>query len=158
MNAVQIFTEGSKKGKSLVEFARFIAFFDFKKSRAQNPCMRENAVRVEGQRPRMTITPKACISSCSAGTVYHQCEALYIIKAQARYTLARDEIQGRIAALDDMHRTSCGDDMPSLREPPKLALLASGNPYCGLDKKSAFLRMQIFCEGAIKKIFSSFFV
>ena len=36
---------------------------------------------------------------------------------------------------DDMHRTSCGDDMPSLREPPKLALLASGNPCCGLDKK-----------------------
>ena len=50
-------------------------------SRALNPCMRENAVRVEVRRPRMTITPKACISSCSAGTVYHQCEALYIIKA-----------------------------------------------------------------------------
>jgi len=34
---------------------------------------------------------------------------LYIIKPQARCTLARDEIQGRLAALDDMHRTSCGD-------------------------------------------------
>ena len=30
-------------------------------------------------------------------------------------TLARDEIQGRLAALDDMHRTSRGDDIPSLR-------------------------------------------
>jgi len=36
---------------------------------------------------------------------------------------------------DDMHRTSCGDDMPSLREPPKLVKLASGNLYCGLDKQ-----------------------
>ena len=27
------------------------------------------------------------------------------------------------------------DYIPSLREPPNLALLASGNPYCGLDKK-----------------------
>ena len=26
-----------------------------------------------------------------------------------------DEIQGRLAALDDIHRTLCGDDMPSLR-------------------------------------------
>ena len=38
---------------------------------------------------------------------YHQ--------AAGRCTLARDEIQGRRAALDDMHRTLCGDDMPSLR-------------------------------------------
>ena len=43
----------------------------------------------------------------SAGIVYHQ--------AAGRCTLARDEIQGRLAALDDMHRTLCGDDMPSLR-------------------------------------------
>jgi len=27
----------------------------------------------------------------------------YIIKPQARCTLARDEIQGRLAALDDIH-------------------------------------------------------
>ena len=54
---------------------------------------------------------------------YHQCEALYItngvplhiIKPQEKCTLARDEIQGRQAALDDMHRTSRGDDIPSLR-------------------------------------------
>ncbi|MBQ3551127.1 MAG: hypothetical protein IJA41_09150 [Clostridia bacterium] len=39
--------------------------------------------------------------------VYHQ--------AAGRYTLTRDEIQGRLADLDDMHRISCGDDMPSLR-------------------------------------------
>jgi len=47
--------------------------------------------------------------------VYHQHEVLYIIKPQAKCTLARDEIQGRLAALDDIHRTLCGDDMPSLR-------------------------------------------
>ncbi|MBQ7358353.1 MAG: hypothetical protein IJW65_06435, partial [Clostridia bacterium] len=47
--------------------------------------------------------------------VYHQCEALYIIKAQVRCTLARDEIQGRRAALDDIHHASRGDDMQSLR-------------------------------------------
>ena len=46
---------------------------------------------------------------------YHQHEVLYIIKPQARCTLARDEIQGRLAALDDIHRTLCGDDIPSLR-------------------------------------------
>ena len=63
---------------------------------------------------RVPITPKACISSCSKGTAYHQCEALYIIKPQGKCTLTRDEIQGRRAALDDMHRTSCDDDMPSL--------------------------------------------
>jgi len=28
---------------------------------------------------------------------------LYIIKPQGKYTLARDEIQGRLAALDDIH-------------------------------------------------------
>ena len=59
--------------------------------------------------------------------VYHQ--------AAGGCTPGRDEIQGRLSALDDMHRTSCGDDMPSLREPPKLSKLASGNPYCGLDKQ-----------------------
>jgi len=47
--------------------------------------------------------------------VYHQHEVLYIIKPQARCTLARDEIQGRLAALDDMRRTSYVNDMPSLR-------------------------------------------
>ena len=47
----------------------------------------------------LPITPKACISSCSAGTVYHQCEALYIIKPQGKCTLTRDEIQGRNAPL-----------------------------------------------------------
>jgi len=39
--------------------------------------------------------------------VYHQ--------AAGRYTLARDEIQGRRAALDDIHHASRGDDIPSLR-------------------------------------------
>ena len=35
--------------------------------------------------------------------VFHRCEALYIIKPQEKYTLGRDEIQGRLAALDDIH-------------------------------------------------------
>ena len=39
----------------------------------------------------------------SAGIAYHQHEVLYIIKPQARCTLKRDEIQGRLAALDDIH-------------------------------------------------------
>ena len=47
-----------------------------------------------------------CISS-TRSVVYHQ--------AAGEYTPARDEMQGRLAALDDMHRTLCGDDMPSLR-------------------------------------------
>jgi len=51
----------------------------------------------------------------SLPAVYHQHEALYIIKPQVKCTLARDEIQGRLAALDDMHHASRGDDIPSLR-------------------------------------------
>ena len=39
--------------------------------------------------------------------VYHQ--------ATGKYTLMRDEIQRRLAAFDDIHRTSHGDDIPSLR-------------------------------------------
>ena len=35
----------------------------------------------------------------------------YITKPQAKYTLTRDEIQGRLAALDDIRRTLCVDDM-----------------------------------------------
>jgi len=38
---------------------------------------------------------------------YHQ--------AAGKYTLTRDEIQGRLFALDDIHHASRGDDMPSLR-------------------------------------------
>ena len=51
----------------------------------------------------------------SEGIAYHQHEVLYIIKPQERCTLARDDIQERLAALDDIRRTLCGDDMPSLR-------------------------------------------
>jgi len=47
--------------------------------------------------------------------VYHQNAVLYIIKPQGKYTLARDEMQGRYAALDDIHHASRGDGMPSLR-------------------------------------------
>ena len=64
----------------------------------------------------------------------HHAIGVYIIRNSLRYiinaehcisssrrkcTLARDEIQGRLAALDDIHHASRGDDMPS----------------CGLDKK-----------------------
>jgi len=47
--------------------------------------------------------------------VYHpQLVAVYHQTA-GRYTLARDEMQGRYAALDDIHHASRGDDMLSLR-------------------------------------------
>ncbi|MBQ8215939.1 MAG: hypothetical protein IJZ33_06720 [Clostridia bacterium] len=49
----------------------------------------------------------------SAGIAYHQHEVLYIIKPQedARWRVMRYSPEG----ADDMHRTLCGDDMPSLR-------------------------------------------
>ena len=48
---------------------------------------------------------------------YHQNEVLYIIIAKAFYAHKRcDEIQGRLTALDDIHRTSYGDDMPLLSQ------------------------------------------
>ena len=56
------------------------------------------------------------------------------IQTAGKCTLARDEIQGRLAALDDIHHASRGDDIPSLREPPKLVKLASGNPYAAWIK------------------------
>ena len=46
---------------------------------------------------------------------HNHSEGMYISKPQVKCTLARDEIQGRRVTLDDMHRTSYGDDMPSLR-------------------------------------------
>ena len=63
------------------------------------------------------ITPKVCISSIS--------KKLYIIKTKScisslrklfMHTKRCDEIQGRLAALDDIHRTSYGDDMPLLSQ------------------------------------------
>jgi len=52
----------------------------------------------------------------SEGIAYHpQLVAVYHQAAGYLCTLKRDEIQGRLADLDDMHRTLCGDDMPSLR-------------------------------------------
>ena len=58
-------------------------------------------------------------------------EGVYIIRNLLRYIInaehcisssrrqdarvPRDEIQGRLAALDDIHHASRGDDMPSLR-------------------------------------------
>ena len=39
----------------------------------------------------------------SEGIVYHQHEVLYLIELQAIDTLTRDEIQRRLAAIDDIH-------------------------------------------------------
>ena len=49
----------------------------------------------------------------SEGIVYHQHEVLYLIKPQGntRWRVMICSPEG----ADDMHRTSCGDDMPSLR-------------------------------------------
>ena len=38
-----------------------------------------------------------------------------ISSSRRRYTLKRDEIQGRQYDLDDIPHTPCGDDIPSLR-------------------------------------------
>ena len=51
----------------------------------------------------------------SVGIAYHQRLAVVYHQAAGKYTLARDEIQGRLADLDDIHHASRGDDMPSLR-------------------------------------------
>ena len=55
--------------------------------------------------------------------VYHQCRALHIINVEHCISSSRreypaqraDEIQRRLAAFDDVLRTLCVDDMPSLR-------------------------------------------
>ena len=49
----------------------------------------------------------------SKGIAYHQHEVLYIIKLQvdARWRVMRYSLKG----ADDIHRTLCGDDIPSLR-------------------------------------------
>ena len=64
----------------------------------------------------------------SLPAVYHQTEGLDIIKPQGDARYPRDEIQGRLAALDDMHRTSRGDDMPSLRDPQSSSSSLRGTP------------------------------
>ena len=51
------------------------------------------------------IKTQFCISPTQS-FVYHQ--------AAGKCTLTRDEIQGRLAALDDIRRTSCVNDIPSL--------------------------------------------
>ena len=69
----------------------------------------------------------------SAGIAYHQNEVLYIIKPQgnARWRVMRYSPAG----ADDIRRTSRGDDMPSLRDPPKARQARFGEPLRGLDKK-----------------------
>ena len=46
--------------------------------------------------------------------VYHQNEVLYIIKPQERYTLKRDDIQYRLAGIDDI-QPNRADDILNLR-------------------------------------------
>ena len=57
---------------------------------------------------------QACISSATCCGISSARRAGYH-QAAGKYTLARDEIQGRLAALDDIRRTSCVNDIPSLR-------------------------------------------
>ena len=66
-------------------------------------------------------------------SVYHQHGVLYIIKPQenTRWRVMRYSPTG----ADDMHRTSRGDDIPSLREPPKLAHSLRGTPTAAWIKK-----------------------
>ena len=47
--------------------------------------------------------------------VYHQHEVLYIIKLRRNTRWRVMRYKGDHSALDDMHRTLRGDDMPSLR-------------------------------------------
>ncbi len=58
------------------------------------------------------IRLKSGISSIPQGIVYHQHGVLYIIKPtkDARWRVMIYSPQG----ADDMHRTACGDDIPSL--------------------------------------------
>ena len=69
---------------------------------------------------RVPITPKACISSATCcgissmrSIVYHQHVVLYIIKPQedTRWRVMRYSPAG----ADDIRRTSCVNDIPSLR-------------------------------------------
>ena len=74
---------------------------------------------------RICLHTRKC-PKCSAYPRPHHAEGVYIIKPQGNARYPRDDIR----------RTSCGDDMPSLREPPKLVELASENPYAAWIKKS----------------------
>ena len=53
-------------------------------------------------------------------------------KERGLYSLSADAIPDDVGIPCTLKR----DAIPSLREPPKLDRLASGNPFCGLDKKS----------------------
>ena len=55
-------------------------------------------------------------------------------QATGKCTLTRDEMQGRLTDLDDIHCTLCGDDMPNLRKLPKHDKRASVNLYCDSDE------------------------
>ena len=67
-------------------------------------CVTLNSALNHGEAVDIINAKHWILSAQRAG--YHQ--------AAGRYTLTRDEIQGRHAALDDIHHASRGDDMPSL--------------------------------------------
>ena len=69
--------------------------------------MKDTRKRNKSRRSLVYHPQLVCGISSTRSVASHQ--------AARKCTLTRDEIQGRLADLDDMHRTSCGDDMPSLR-------------------------------------------
>ena len=60
------------------------------------------------------LTACRCISSISQEIAYHPLEEWHIIKPQERYTLKRDDIQYRLAGIDDI-QPKRADDIPNLR-------------------------------------------
>ena len=94
----------------------------------QNSSLRHESFRIL---PRQ-ITAKPCISSIPQGIAYHQCEALYIIKPQGMHADAWWDT----APQGLMISTTASWWYAKPTGTPKARTLASGNPYCGLDKKS----------------------
>ena len=91
---------------------------------------------------------RAFASSCP-----NHAEGVYIIRNLLRYIIRpkvwisssrRKDARWRVmryspAGADDMHRTSRGDDIPSLREPPKLAHSLRGTPTAAWINKTEHL-------------------
>ena len=86
----------------LVYYSTF--FGVFQDTRGKIPFAR-SAHHAEGV--NIINSARNCISS-TRSVVYHQ-------SAGESSPKGADEIQGRLAALDDIRRTSCVDDIPSLR-------------------------------------------
>ena len=87
-------------------------------------CISLVRIRLQTENARNASTTFRFLASQSRRRrVYHQHEVLYIIRNLLRYIIkpqvdARWRVmryKGGNAALDDIHRTLCGDDIPSLR-------------------------------------------